>query len=81
MNLKEYLWENFNALQQSPLLPSRIRTRILRLLGTKLHPSVRIMENVYLGSNKLVAGKTLSSTSVAFSTVQSPFTLVYRVEA
>jgi maltose O-acetyltransferase len=55
--MKTYLWRLINGIIQSPLFFPFIRTRMLQILGVKLHPSARIFENVFIGSRKLIMGE------------------------
>jgi len=48
-----YFWRVLNAFQRSALLPATSRVKLLRLFGCKVHPTARLAENIYIGSNKI----------------------------
>jgi len=46
-------WMLINYIQQSLLLPNRIRTAFLRRMGVDMHPSANIASGVFIGSNSI----------------------------
>lgn len=51
------MWHIINYIQQSMLLPARIRVFLLRLAGLKIHPTSRVSSGVFIGGKSLSIGK------------------------
>lgn len=53
MRFRHFLWQLVNSVQQSMLLPTKIRMTFLRMAGMKLHPTAKIASNVFIGGSSV----------------------------
>ena len=53
MSINRYVWGVANSFQASALIPSRLRSFILRSLGCDIHPDAKIACDVFVGSSNI----------------------------
>ena len=75
MRLRHFLWQLVNSVQQSMLLPTKIRMSLLRMAGMQLHPTAKIASNVFIGGNRARLGDHVFVNVHCFLDGNAPITI------